>query len=91
MNEINRKPAYTYTVTELASTRQHQKTGRPSRAGIPGFAHATAEKKEEKTALTRERTKKNKSTKTPPKNNKNTKKHPPKKKIALTRKKKPLA
>ena len=28
MNEINRKPAY--TVAELASTRQHQKTGRPS-------------------------------------------------------------
>ena len=27
MNEINRKPAY--TVTELASARQHQKTGRP--------------------------------------------------------------
>ena len=28
MNEINRKPAY--TVTELASTRQHQKSGRQS-------------------------------------------------------------
>ena len=28
MNEINRKPAY--NVAELASTRKHQKTGRPS-------------------------------------------------------------
>ena len=28
MNNINRKPAY--TVAELESTRQHQKTGRPS-------------------------------------------------------------
>ena len=28
VNEINRNPAY--TVTELASARQHQKTGRPS-------------------------------------------------------------
>ena len=28
MNEMNRKPAYTYTVPELASARQHQRNGR---------------------------------------------------------------
>ena len=65
------------------------------RAGIPGFAHATAEKKSTFFfALTREkRTKTPKSTKTPPKNNKNTKKHQkntPNKIRAHTRKK-PLA
>ena len=58
MIEINRKPAY--TVTELASVRQHQKTGRPSwsareRVGFDIFA--AREKKKYKKGVARDRLK----------------------------------
>ena len=113
MNEISHKPACTVTELELASARQHQKTGRPSwsarwrvstpqptttgqlaRAGIPGFAHASAEKNQFFfSALTREKQKKNQkntpknTNKTPTKHQQNTNKTPTTKNCANARKK----